>query len=81
MSTQSCPAEGCKATYAAAILEVTDRCCPECGESVIECPVCQTIVRIGDIWDRNACPACYTHRLDLGDTVREAAHETGVIRS
>lgn len=64
---QPCPAEDCTATYAAPVLEATERLCPECNEPVIECPACETIVRLGDVWDWrwSECPECQTHRLDL----------------
>lgn len=62
---QECPAEDCTATFAAVALEATGRLCPECGEPVIECPACETIVLIDYIWRWGACPACLVPRVDL----------------
>jgi len=72
MSTQDCPADGCGATYAPAILETTDRRCPQCDTAVVACPVCNRIVRLGVVWDTDHCPNCETHRLALGEAVRDA---------
>ena len=71
LGPQNCP-HGCGARYAAAVLEHReDWSCPECGEAVAPCPVCQTIVSITDVYDEGDCPACRTDRLDLGQTWRE----------
>lgn len=72
MSVQACPAPDCDATYAAGVLEATDRCCPECDTVVVECPICEAIVRLGVVWDTDLCPQCGTHRLALGEAVRDA---------
>ena len=69
---QRCPADGCRATYAAAVLDHTGRRCPQCEEPVVACPVCETLVTIGAVWETDECPACQTHRLALGDAVRDA---------
>ena len=81
MSTQRCPVEDCEAMYAAAVLEKTENHCPVCETPVVECPICSSIVELGLVWDWNECPECLTHRLDLGDAVRESADETEVTQA
>lgn len=75
---QECFAEDCEATYAPAILDHTGLQCPECGVPSIQCPVCATIVSLDALFDANACPWCDTHRLALGEAVRDATDQTEV---
>lgn len=73
---QNCPYSDCDARYVAAVLENRDDWrCLECERPVAPCPMCRKLVSITDVYDRGDCPACRTHRLDLGDAWREKEQE------